>query len=722
MRKHSGPANRNLFLQIAGPLAAGLMTVGAALAMPVAAQVTAQPAAKFATPRQAIAMATVSNPRLSPDGRRVVYEQTRTDWQGNVFATDLWLADSLGNARQRLTQGSGSAGDAAWSPDGRWIAFLAERPGVSAGAPAAAGSGPVTGPASRQLLLIPASGGEAVVITNMAGGISSFEWAPDGNSIAFLAAGERPARLRDRDKALGSYRIIRSDRVPVRLWLIGVDMVLAGNTGPLPKARALTADDGRSVTALDFAPDSASIAFAAQLDPDPVSSGTSEIFRVAVGGGPIRQITDGRGPHGSPRFSPDGRSIAFATSAGAANYFFANRLIARISADGGPIEILTRSFDEDAQLLDWQADGIKFAARARTQSGLWRIDPTSGAIGRVDAGDSSIAGGFSFSADGQAAAFVGSAANQVPEVIVASGGLHRRITDMAAQWQGLTPARRELVSWSATDGARIEGVLYKPADFDPGRRYPLLVVIHGGPTGIDVPDIRPDRYYPVEQFVARGALVLRPNYRGSAGYGAKFRALNYRNLGVGDYADVIGGVDMLLRQGHIDAGKVGAMGWSQGGYISAFITTNSTRFKAVSVGAGISDWMTYYANTDITNFTRQYLGATPWRDPQIYARTSPISNVTKAQTPTLIQHGSDDPRVPIANAYELRLALEDQGVPVKMVVYDGFGHAINKPRQALAVLAENQAWFGQYIFGDKPISDLNPADDGLKLETPADPK
>src|SRR5213075_2714582 len=165
-------------------------------------------------------------------------------------------------------------------------------------------------------------------------------------------------------------------------------------------------------------------------------------------------------------------------------------------------------------------------------------------------------------------------------------------------------------------------------------------------TGVDNPLLSADRTYPVERFAAKGALVLEPNYRGSAGYGAKFRALNVRNLGVGDMWDVMSGVDALIARGMVDPTRLGAMGWSQGGYISAFLATNTDRFKAVSDGAGISDCTTYYVNTDITPFTRQYLHATPWDDPEIYWKTSPISNLAKAQTPTLIQHGENDRRVP----------------------------------------------------------------------------
>ena len=249
----------------------------------------------------------------------------------------------------------------------------------------------------------------------------------------------------------------------------------------------------------------------------------------------------------------------------------------------------------------------------------------------------------------------------------------RVVTTSSAQVRDWKLGTREVVRWKSRDGAEIEGILIKPRDFDPSRKYPLLCIIHGGPTGIDRPTLPDARYYPVDEWVNRGALVLKVNYRGSAGYGERFRALNYRNLGVGDAWDVISGVDALVAKGVRRSGPVASMGWSQGGYISAFLTTSSTRFVATRVGAGISDWRTYYYNTDITPFTVNYLGADPVADPAIYAKTSPIDYVRAARTPTLIQHGELDRRVPIANGYQLRQALEDRGVPVEMIVYKGFG-------------------------------------------------
>jgi dipeptidyl aminopeptidase/acylaminoacyl peptidase len=411
---------------------------------------------------------------------------------------------------------------------------------------------------------------------------------------------------------------------------------------------------------------------------------------------------DTAGPDSDPHWSPDGKQIAYATSNGEKYFFYANQKIAVVDANGGTPRIVSDAFDEDPDLLRWAPEGIYFSGLQKMSSSLYLLDPQSGTLKKMAMPGSEIAGAFTFSKDFKWVAYRGAGANEYAEIYASGlrGGTPKQLTHAGAQGAEFTIAKREVVRWKSGDGAEIEGVLYKPADFSPAKKYPLLVVIHGGPTGIDMPFVSADRYYPIERFVAKGALVLRPNYRGSAGYGAKFRALNVRNLGVGDYADVISGVDYLISQGYVDKDRVGSMGWSEGGYISAFITTSSDRFKAVSVGAGISDWMTYYVNTDIHPFTRQYLKGTPWDDPEIYKKTSPITYVGRAKTPTLIQHGDQDKRVPPPNAFELYQALKDRKVPVKLVLYKGFGHPINKPKQQKAVMEHNYEWFSKYIWGE----------------------
>ncbi len=678
-----------------------------ALAFPIllcflsAASAQSPNSAKTPTIDQSLETFSVSSPKIAPDGKHVIYEQTRTNWETNAFETELWIADVAAGSRHLLTLRSSSSSDAAWSPDGRWIAFLSDRAGSLKDSPAG----------KRQLYVMPADGGEAQQLTKMENGVDSFDWSPDEKHIAIAAQGPDSKAMKDRKESFGDYKVIHGDYQMMHLWLVGVlEPDAAGRIAKAAEPQLLTKGDDFSVGDFAFSPDGARIAFSAQRDPDLISSYTADIYTVTVPESAVKKIVDTPGPDRSPQWSPDGRQIAYETNGGSKYFFYTNSHIAVVPSDGGTPQVLSGAFDEDTNLLRWAPEGIYFSALQKTTSSLFVLDPASKAVKPIALPGSSIANGFSFTRDFEAIAWRGAGPNQYGEIYTASlaSPSPQQLTHAGEQLSGFTLARREVVHWKSGDGAEIEGILLKPADFDASKKYPLLVVIHGGPTGIDMPALAADRYYPIERFVARGALVLRPNYRGSAGYGEAFRSLNVRNLGVGDYADVISGVDSLIAQGVVDKDRVGSMGWSEGGYISAFITTSSDRFKAVSVGAGISDWMTYYVNTDITPFTPQYLHANPWEDPAIYDKTSPIHYIAKAKTPTLIQHGSADRRVPIANGYELRQALEDHGVPVKMVVYDGFGHPINKPKQQRAVMEENENWFNHYIWGDPLAPALTP--------------
>lgn len=260
----------------------------------------------------------------------------------------------------------------------------------------------------------------------------------------------------------------------------------------------------------------------------------------------------------------------------------------------------------------------------------------------------------------------------------------------------------ETIRWASKDGVEIEGVLRKPLNFDPTKKYPLVFVVHGGPDWFSAEYLLgfEHGYYPVEQFLHKEVLVLEPNYRGSTGRGQAFRELNVDNLGVGDLWDLESALDHLDALGWVDTERVGCMGWSQGGYISAFAGLHSERFKAVSVGAGIADWYTYHISNDIPSFTTDYLSGSPFRDRARYIQTAPISNLANAKTPMLIQHGSDDRRVPLSNATELYRGLQEMGVPVELFVFPGMGHPITKPRENHAVMHQNLAWFSHYLLGE----------------------
>ena len=634
---------------------------------------------------QSLGFKSVSNPKISPDGKYVAYQVSETNWEDNAFKTEIWGVELSSGHRFQYTNTKKSSSSPEWSPDGQHLAFLSDRDG------------------KQQLYVIATAGGEAMQLTKGEAAVRSFHWSPDGKSIAFTAPEVETKAMKDRKERYGDYAVVHGDYTFSHLWMVEV----RPQENKLPEPKRITSGADYSVNGFDWSPDSAKIAFSAARDPDLISNGTEDIYVITLEGKGVKKIVATPGPDSNPVWSPDGREIAYQTANGQEFFFFLNRYLAAVPAEGGTPRVLTKAFDENPALQEWAPEGIYFSALQKTYAHLFRLNPATLAVERVSGPARRAFSGFSFTRDHRLTAFTGDGSSDGPgqfsEVYVSAvaGFAPRKLTAMGDQLKDFKLATREVIEWKSTDGTPIEGVLIKPADFDPQKKYPLLVVIHGGPTGVDRAVPSADRYYPLEMFAAKGALILRPNYRGSAGYGEKFRSLNVRNLGVGDYQDVISGVDFLIAKGWVDRERVGSMGWSQGGYISAFITCYSDRFKAVSVGAGISDWMTYYVNTDITPFTRHYLKGTPWDDPEVYRKTSPITYVKRARTPTLIQHGENDRRVPIPNAYELREALEDMGVPVRMVVYKGFGHGIDKPKQQRSVMEENLKWFSRYIWGEK---------------------
>lgn len=626
-------------------------------------------------------MKSIGSPKISPDGKWVSYVVSETNWEENAYETEIWLTNVATGEKFQLTNSKKSNSSPVWAPDGKTLAFLSTRDDKS------------------QIYLINPQGGEAKALTKFETGVSYFEFSPNGKSIVFAATVPDTKAFKERVEKYSDYEVVQEDYKMTHLY----SFPISDTVSKLPTPKALTKGVDYSVSGFSISPDGKKIAFDATKNPDLINGHTADIYVLTLADSTTRKIVSLKGPDNNPIWSPDGNQIAFVTANEDEFFFYANRLIAVVPAEGGTPIILSQSFDENAGLLDWSTEGIWFSGFQKTSSHLFLLNPTTKKFTKITQPADLLTNQFSFSEDFKQMAFMMAAPNRMGEVAVSSSTTFapKPLTQMGEQLKSFKTATREVVSWKSRDGATIEGILIKPANYDPNKKYPLLVVIHGGPTGIDLPSVSADRYYPIELFASKGALILRPNYRGSAGYGKAFRALNVRNLGVGDYEDVISGVDFLIGKGIVDKDKVGAMGWSQGGYISAFITTFSDRFKATSVGAGISNWATYYQNTDITPFTRQYLKGTPWNDPEIYKKTSPISYIKTAKTPTLIQHGELDKRVPIANAYELRLALEDNNIPVKMVVYKGFGHGITKPKQMRQVMEENLQWFGKWVFGEE---------------------
>jgi len=680
-----------------------------------------------ATLAESLSRTSIRAPAISPDTRFVAYLQRETNWKDNEFVWQLWRVEVGSGKAVQLTRGKKSVGSAAWSPDGRWLAFVTERE-ANVIEPFAAvekepaskedgksGASEAAKPAAKQIWLIAPDGGEAWPLTKSETDVDEFKWTKDGGRIVFTAAEPSSKAGKARKERYSSYDVVEKDFEQHQLWWIDS---AAGIKALQPQAaQQLTSDSALSIKSFAISPQSDRIAFSAGHNPLLAFIEDEDIYlmdlpRAGSVPGAVSKIVALPGPDRSPLFSLDGKQLAFVTSLGQPKFFYANTHIAlvdlatvikRPAATAADVRDLTQSFDEDPDALAWVPGGLYFGATQKMTAKLFRLDPSTWQIQPVSAEDRLIINEATVTPDGDAIAFTADDATHLTELYISSSKAFtpKKLTDQTAQVSGWKLGSVEVVSWKSKDGTVIEGVLHKPADYDPRRKYPLLVKIHGGPTGVSQPRYLPNDYaYPVQAFLEKGALILEPNYRGSAGYGAKFRALNVRNLGVGDLWDVMSGVDALIAKGMVDPNKLGAMGWSQGGYISAFLTTHTDRFKAISVGAGISDWTTYYVSTDITPFTRQYLGATPWDDPQIYAKTSPITTIRQAKTPTLIQQGSADHRVPVPDSFELYRGLLDQHVDARLILYTGFGHGIDKPKSALALVQANLDWFSHLIWNE----------------------
>ena len=386
------------------------------------------------------------------------------------------------------------------------------------------------------------------------------------------------------------------------------------------------------------------------------------------------------------------------------------------------LRCLTPRFERQLVRAQWSEQGIYIHYIDGTVPRLARLD-ASGELDVLDFGDIYPLYTPPFKcfevSDAGILAFVGCGQREIPELVVCktkqksaqfTSMHHQKITAFNALCRDWAWGTRETIHWESRDDTKIEGVLFKPSDFDPTRKYPLVVMVHGGPATASLAfqlDWEDRWFYPTLQFLDRGILVLKPNYRGSDGRGHAFLELNHVNVGTGELWDVESGVDYLIGQGYVDAARVGCAGWSYGGFVAAFVSTHSDKFAAVSVGAGITNWMDYHASSEFYRYTEKVFGGSPQAIPEAYRRASPGTVEVKKRTPTLIQHGDADGVVPFTNAQGLHRSLKAQGIPVELFRYLGMGHGIPNvaPAAARSVMSQNLKWFCHYLLGQPLVWD-----------------
>jgi dipeptidyl aminopeptidase/acylaminoacyl peptidase len=421
---------------------------------------------------------------------------------------------------------------------------------------------------------------------------------------------------------------------------------------------------------------------------------------VEVSSGTVRALARTGAAEVEPSFSPDGRWIAYVASNDPPSWRRSAR-VHLVPAGGGTPRPLAETPDRQPGLLGFSADGARVLVGEtdRTVNRVLALPVDGGPLAAFTPADRMV-DGPALSAAGTHLGFTSQAPDQPVEAFLTA--LDRFAPTQVSRVQETPPVplgRTEVVTWKSADGRLIEGLLTTPAGYTTGR-VPLLVVVHGGPAGVFVRSFTgaPGAYL-VAGFASRGYAVLRANVRGSSGYGFDFRNANFRDWGGGDYRDIMAGVDALIARGVADPERLGVMGWSYGGFMTSWIVTQTRRFKAASAGAPVTNLMSFAGTADIPSFLPDYFGGEFWDVFEAWRTHSAMFNVRGVTTPTLIQHGEADRRVPVSQGYELYNALRRQGVTTEMVVYPRQPHGIQEPKLMLDVMSRNLAWFERHVRG-----------------------
>lgn len=621
--------------------------------------------------------------RVSPDGKRVAYTITDAVMTADrsEFVSQIYVADTDGGNSFQLTYSEKSSTNPRWSPDGKWLAFVSNRKDNK-----------------NNLYLLRLSGGEPEQATDVKTGVGNYAWSPDGRLLAFTMRDPKSEEEEKADKGKDDSRWVDESLKMSRLYVLPVEGDTAGKREP----RKLTAGDLSVDNDFEWSPDGAKIVFSHTRTPKANDWTSADVSVVEVATGQVTPLAMTTAAEFSPRYSPDGKSIALIVSDNPPRWAQSG-LINVIPAGGGAPKALAASYDGQPSIIGWSADGrrIYFSEARGTGTRIYSLDVISNAITEVSQ-SGGVLSGIDLNRARTALGFTMQAADRPPEAYVsrldnfAPLQVSRANADLPKPPLGKT----EVITWKSTDGKEIEGLLTYPVNYQAGTRVPLLLNIHGGPAGVFQQTFIGYRgAYPIAAFAARGYAVLRPNPRGSSGYGAEFRRANIKDWGGADYQDLMTGVDKVIAMGVADPNRLGVMGWSYGGFMTSWVITQTHRFKAASAGAPVTNLMSFTGTADIPGFVPDYFGGQPWEDLEAYRKHSPMFNIKGVVTPTQIQQGDADERVPISQGYELYNALKAQGVPARMLVLPRQPHGPNEPKMLLKVMRSNMEWFDKYLSG-----------------------
>ncbi|HYP52300.1 MAG TPA: S9 family peptidase [Pyrinomonadaceae bacterium] len=675
-------------------LAAVLVVVAAA-----SAAVAQQQGTRPFTIQELLVARRVSDPQLSPDGRTVAYTITDTDKAANQRTTQIYLIPVEGGEPRQLTSGTPSSSAPRWSPDGRTIAFLR----------------------GGQIWTVSPAGGDARQVTNISTGADGHVWSPDGKWFAFVSdvypecADDECNRRRSQQVSESKVKAKIVDRLLFRHWNTWKDgkrshlFVVASSGGA---ARDLTPGDFDTPpfslggpTNYAFSPDSTEIAYASNRDKVEATSTNGDIFVVPVAGGAARNVTAAnRGNDLSPLYSPDGRYLAYRSQERAG--FEADRWrLMLLDRRTNQARSVTEGFDSHVEGFTFTRDGrtVYFVAPERGREPVYRMSIPDGRPEKIISGVG-VNGDVQVSEDGRTLVFSRSSMTRPAEIFRASADgsnvTQLTRTNDATLSNYYLPAPEEL-TWQGADGAQVHGWLLKPIGFDASKKYPLVVLIHGGPQGA-WGDAWSYRWNP-QIYASQGYVVFLPNPRGSTGYGQKFI-----DEISGDWAgkvvtDLRNGVDRVASEPYVDRERVGGAGGSYGGYMANWLAGHNddprfrTRFRTLVSHAGVFNLTSMAGVTEELWFTNWEFKGTPWENPDMYARWSPHLHVKNFKTPMLVIHGELDYRVPVGEGYQLFTALQLMNVESKLLIFPDEGHWILKPQNSELWHNTVLAWLARHL-------------------------
>lgn len=659
------------------------------------------------TPELAMSVKRIGSVQVSPDGKQAActVRSAVMEADKSEYLTHIHLATTDGKSVSQLTRGDKSCDDPQWSPNGEWIAFVTARVG------------------KKNLWLIRPAGGEAHQLTVSKTDITSFKWSPDSSKIAFTA--NEPPTADDDKRELGKddARVIdetfkrqqlfvtpitfqrRSDSIEPHEVETGLetDMRAFGTSG-----LHVVSDNRPGRAAFDWSPDSRTIVFTHTNTSSQDDWPSASLALADVTTGKVRSLVNSAAAETSPLYSPDGMLIAYLQSNTPASWA-GLKTVQVIPSDGGPPKALAEMRDGGGrytELVGWSEDGrqIYFTEAHGTNLQLLGL-PLEGTPVAISDQTGMSNGGVSLNTRRTHFGFGWEQLDRAPEAFVTSVA---EFAPTKISEANVTPmpaiGETQVIRWKSTDGLEIEGLLTYPWPYEKSQRYPLLLVVHGGPMGVFTQSFDGTAgTYPVGVFSSEGYAVLRVNVRGSSGYGAKFRHANYGDWGGGDYQDLMTGVDHVIKMGVADPDRLGVMGWSYGGFMTSWIITQTKRFKAASVGAGVTNLMSFTGTADIPSFLPDYFAGEFWDKPEVYAKHSAMFQIKGVTTPTLVQHGEKDERVPLSQGQELYNALKRQGCKTKMVIYPRTPHGIEEPKLLLDCMERNVEWFATHILQSAPV-------------------